>query len=323
MLIMRIYNTQSDPLKPKFWASGVYIKAKFKGSYCEIIFNDEEQYGKDHNIFDVSIDGREPERIRSFGKNNSVVVAQNLAGKEHTIEIVRDTEAKQGYTEFIGFRCEDLLPLPPKPARKIEFIGNSITCGFGNDISGFKCGEGEWYDHHNANKSYGPFTARALNAQYHLSSHSGIGMIHSCCNMKIVISDIYEYLNLYEGPAKWDFTQYIPDVVTICLGQNDGVQDSVEFCEAYKNFISIVRGHYPDAQIVLLTSPMGDSLLTATIKNYLRGIVNDVKASGDLKIDKFYFSRQYISGCDYHPDIEEHKMIAAELIPFLKEKMGW
>lgn len=313
----------SNPEKPKFWASGVYIKAKFKGSFCKIIFTDEVLWGKEHNIFDVIIDERSPLRIRSFGKENSVVVAQNIPGNEHTITIVKDTEAKQGYTEFIGFVCDSLLPLPPKPERKIEFIGNSITCGFGNDQSGLKCGEGEWYDHHTADLSYGPLTARALNAQYHLSSYSGIGMVHSCCDLDMVISDVYENTDLNKGNNKWNFSKYVPDLVTVCLGQNDGVQDSVKFCDAYKKFIGTVRGHYPDAQIILLTSPMGDSLLTSTLKNYLSGIVTDLQKAGDNKVDRFSFCRQYISGCDYHPDLKEHRMIADELIPFLRNKMNW
>ncbi len=81
----------------------------------------------------------------------------------------------------------------------------------------------------------------------------------------------------------WDFRQYQPDLVTICLGQNDGVQDSVIFCSAYIQLITRIRSVYPLAKIVCLTSPMGDERLTAVLKNYLSGITRVVNAHGDKK----------------------------------------
>jgi putative lipase involved disintegration of autophagic bodies len=62
-------------------------------------------------------------------------------------------------------------------------------------------------------------------------------------------------------PWQWDFTNYQPDVVTVCLGQNDGVQDSTIFCSAYVNFLKRMRSYYPTAQIILVTSSDGGSVI--------------------------------------------------------------
>jgi hypothetical protein len=46
----------SDPDKPRFWSSGVYIAAKFHGTNCKIILNDEVLYGSYHNYIEVIVD---------------------------------------------------------------------------------------------------------------------------------------------------------------------------------------------------------------------------------------------------------------------------
>jgi lysophospholipase L1-like esterase len=246
-----------------------------------------------------------------------------LKNGRHTITIYKNTEANIGYLEFIGFKCKKLLPLPVKPKRKLEFIGNSITCGTGVDQSVVPCGKGKWHDQHNAYMSYGPRIARALNAQYHISAYSGIGLIHSCCNIATTMPEIFDKVNMRDNTIPWDFKSYQPDVVTICLGQNDGIQDSVKYTSAYVKFIETIRNHYPKAEIICLTSPMADARLTATMKNYLTGIVMYLNKKGDKGVDKFFFSRSWNNGCDGHPDLNDHEAIAGVLESFLKKKMKW
>jgi len=312
----------SDPRKPRFWASGVYIKAKFKGRGCKIVINDEERWGTFHNYLEVVIDGV-ASRIQTSGKTNTIKVAAGLSEGYHTILICKDTESSIGYLEFLGFICEGILPPDPEPERKLEFIGNSITCGVGMDQSEIKCGAGVWHDQHNAYFAYGPVIARKLNAQWFLSSYSGIGLVHSCCNINFTMPEVFGNMNFAPEGNSWNFSRYTPDAITICLGQNDGIQDSLTFCTAYVSFIKSIRAKYPMAHIICLTSPMGDEKLTSVLKRFLSAIVNNLNEQGDLKVHKFFFSNSYKNGCDSHPDMEQHQQIASELEPFLKELMKW
>ena len=132
--------------------------------------------------------------------------------------------------------------------------------------------------------SYGPLTSRSLHAQWQLSAVSGIGMIHSCCNMTITMPQVFDKINMRDDSIAWNFKLYTPDVVTICLGQNDGIQDSATFCNAYIHFIQTIRKKYAKADIICLTSPMGDTSLTAVLKNYLNSIVTALNKRGDKKI---------------------------------------
>jgi hypothetical protein len=312
----------SDPLLPRFWQPGVYFAIQFTGPSCEVIVKDEVLWGKNHNYLEVVVDGV-AKRIQTRSAQDTILVASGLAEGAHSLLVVKNTEANIGYLELVGIRCNSLLEPLPKPERKMEFIGNSITCGTGSDMAGVPCGKGEWHDQHNAYMSYASLTARALQAQYHLSAVSGIGLMRSCCNMDIIMPAVFDKVSMRNNEIVWDFNRYQPAVVSICLGQNDGVQDSALFCDNYIAFIRQLRSHYPDAVFVCLTSPMGDSALTAFMKKTLSTVVERVKSTGDQKIAAYFFSRSYTSGCDYHPDLNEQQLIAEELTGFIKQLMKW
>ena len=313
----------SNPQQPRFWNPGVYITAKFKGSKCEILVNDQVLYGNNHNYLEIIIDGKNPYRIQLKDKVNVLQVPERLSDTEHTVMICKDTESNIGYLDFIGFNCEQLLPLPSKPKRKIEYFGDSITSGTAMDLSVIPCGQGQWYDQHNAYMSYGARTSRNLNAEWQISALAGVGLVHSCCNMKVVMPQIYDKVNLYNDSVKWNFKEYQPDVVTICLGQNDGPQDSTLYCGTYLKLINNIRQHYPKADIVCLTSPMADNTLTPILKKYITSITAYENSTGDKKVSKYFFSRQYHNGCGGHPDMAEHELIANELTAYIKQLKNW
>lgn len=311
----------SDRAAPRFWSPGVVVRWRFRGSSCRVIIRDQELYGKTHNYVEIAVEGRPPVRVQTKGKQDTLVVEGGGPG-DHVVRLCKDTGSGIGWLEMVGVLAEGLLPPPALPTRKIECIGNSITAGAGMDGSEIPCGKGEWYDQSNAWMSYGALTARMLDAQWHLTAVAGIGLVHSW-GMGIVMPQVFDKMDQRDDSGYWDLRRYVPDVVTICLGQNDGVQDSTLFCAAYVRFIGDLRRSYPRAEIVCLTSPMGDKTLTDVQKRYLGGIVAAVRATGDERVSSYFFSRQYSHGCGGHPDLEEHGRIAGELTAYLKKLMDW
>jgi len=323
----------SNPKLPRFWDPGVVVRIHFRGNQCRIVVHDQVPYDKDHNYVVVVVgDNAAVYRMKLKGHSDTLTVWGNGKMKsggegpdaegDHVVTVCKATEGI-GWLELAGVYTETLLAAPPLPDRKIECIGNSITCGFGNDMTGIPCGKGEWYDQHNAWMSYGALTARALNAQWHLTAVSGIGLIHSCCKMSITMPEVYDRMDSRGSQGNWDFARYQPDVVTVCLGQNDGIQDSATFCGAYVKFIQRLREVYPKTQIVLLTSPMGDAQLTAALHRYIVGVITAIRGSGDAAISGFTFSKQWTHGCAAHPDIGDDLEISQELTGYLKKLMGW
>lgn len=315
----------SDPTKPKFWASGVYVQLNFSGNSFELEIEDEMRYGKVLNYLQVQIDDQRPYRLQLKAKQNRLVLASKLKNGKHTITICKNTEAENGYIAFVGFRCQQLLPPPVQSKRRMEFIGDSITCGFGADESTIKCTDpkANWYDQHNAWYAYGPTTARNLGAQWQVSAVSGIGLIHSCCDKKIVMPQVYDKIDLSDSNLTWDFKRYQPDVVTVCLGQNDGVQDSVKFCTAYVSFAQRLRGYYPKAKLVFLTSPMADAKLKSVLVNYLTAVKAELNRKGEHNLGTYFFTKRAVSGCGSHPSLAEQQQMAGELTVYLKKTMKW
>ncbi len=313
----------SNPNLPRFYAPGVYISLSFSGNVCELILNDEELYGKNHNYVSYILDDLPAKKIKLTKAKNVLNLGSGLGNGKHRLTICKATESGIGFLEFGGISCVKLLEPHARPLRKIEFIGNSITSGTGSDLT-IPCGSTQdWYDQHNAYLSYGPLTARKLNAQWQLTSVSGIGLVQSCCNMKLLMPDVYDKINLRDNAIPWDFSKYQPDVVTVCLGQNDGIQDSILFCNAYVAFLGKLRAVYPKASLVCLTSPMaGDGLLKVQ-KSYLKAVVAYLNKGEDQNVSTFFFSRRWDKGCGGHPRLDEHQDIAAELSAGIRKIKGW
>lgn len=313
----------SDPLLPRFWQPGVYISFSFKGDNCEVILNDEVLWGNSHNYIELVVDGKEY-RLQMKGKSDTISLSPYISGGVvHSAIVCKNTEANIGYLELAGIRCRELVKPPAKPLRKIEFIGNSITCGMGNDDSEIPCGKRNWYDQHNAWLSYGALTARNVNAQYHLSSVSGIGLMHSCCNMDVIMPTVFDKVSMRNNAIQWDFANYQPEVVTVCLGQNDGVQDSAAFCANYISFMRQLRQYYPTTTFILLSSPMADEKLRNFLRQSISAVRSQLLQAGDNKIFTHVFEKQFIGGCDAHPSKAEHKQIATELTTAIKNIMNW
>lgn len=328
----RVDRTVADA--PRQWAAGAYFTFAFDGTGCEIDINDQNIYGNGYNYLEVIVDGGAPVRFATQGVRNTIIIGKaqcadgdtavnvvalhaDLPKGYHTVMVVRDTETGMGYTELAAIRTTGISQWTPAATFKMEFIGNSITCGAEAYLYLVPYGEGTWYDRHRAYESYGARTARALGAQWALTSVSGIGLIHSCCDMTVVMPQVYDKVALSTNEVDYDFG-YTPDVITICLGQNDGIQDSTAFCTAYVEFVGKLHQYYPEARFVLLSSPMANDELTLFMKRMLPAVAAQANADGDCKISCFFFSRSYNSGGGGHPDMAEHALIADELTEYLK-----
>ncbi len=324
----------SNPKKPKLSNAGAYFEAKFKGNTCEILLEDQE-LKDNHNYISAVIDGKYLGRIKMEKNKTKYGIAKNLKNTSHTLLICKATESQIGYVEFSGIRCVEILPLKKDLKRKIEFIGNSITCGMGLDTSEIPCGTAQWFEQHNAYLAYGPLVARELQSDWLLSSVSGIGIVRNWNSPGPVMPDVYDnlYLNT-DSSVVWEAKRYIPDLISICLGTNDFSDgdgpspreevDSSEFVNKYILFVKYIRNRYPQAKICCLTSPMLSGKKSTKLKNYLTAVLDHMQQTGEDKdIYMFVFPHTYVSGCGEHPVKEEHQKMANELLPFFKKVMGW
>jgi lysophospholipase L1-like esterase len=332
----------SNPKAPRFAWSGISIKAAFEGSHCQVILHDFAS-GTDidgqpnANYYNFIIDNKKIQVIKCDKEGKQIYNVESLSDTIHTIEIFKRTEASVGESEFRGFilaKGKKLLSLPAAQAsRRMEFIGNSITCGYGNEGDDEKCPFSPRTE--NNYMAYGAITARKLNAEYVAVPFSGKGLTRNFDEgTNEIMPQLYDRIFPANPDKKWDFKKYTPDVVVINLGTNDFAKsnpDSVKFVNAYINFIGKIRSNYPNAHIVCVSGsmmsdnwPQGAKSLT-TIQNYIKSVIRQMDVKEDKKVYTFSISSQGSLGygCDWHPNIAQHKKNAAELTAFIKEKVGW
>ncbi|WP_281336768.1 SGNH/GDSL hydrolase family protein [Flavobacterium eburneipallidum] len=307
------------------------ISFDFKGNSCSISL----QSLVDHqNYVSLELDGKYIGRIRiEKGEAKSFPITVTEKKNTHHLAIYKATEAANGGVLFAGTTAQLIESTAPKNKKKIELIGDSITCGFGNDATTIPCGTGDWFDQHNAYLAYGPVLSRALNLDFVLSSVSGYGMYRNWNDehlLEPIIPDVYENLYLNTDKSKlYDF-KFQPDLVSICLGTNDlsdgdGKKPRLPFNEEkyvsnYIEFIKTVYKHAPNTRIVVLNSPMvsGDRNVTLVkcLKKVIQAFENDTIHK---KIELFEFQPMIPKGCGYHPDMNDDKIMAEQLIPFFKK----
>jgi lysophospholipase L1-like esterase len=249
---------------------------------------------------------------------------------EYQILICKDTQHLVGGINFYGFWCESLYSATELPARKIECYGESATTGscmvFGTPCTLANNGA-NWDAASSAYLSYGAVAARALNAQWQITAEGGIGLIQSCCSKGYTLPDVYDRLDLNNAAVKWDFTRYVPDVVTICLGSNDGGTKVAlpAFKYKYVEFINTLRSKYPNASIICVTTPAVGSYLVDLEKAVLARMVDSINTAGVNNQYWLELPHDQTNGCTglSHPSETEQATTASVLEAFIRQKMGW
>lgn len=311
-------------------SSAVHFGFGFSGKECSVFAYINNTTG--HNYLQYELDGKYQKRIKVEGNSRQPVVITASTGGTHTVWIYKATEAQTGpvFIEKITGKNVHALKNPDAPV--IEFIGNSITCGAAADASEIPCGTGEYHDHHNAYYAYGPRVARALGSNYIVSSVSGIGIYRNWNSNGPAMPQVYEKTDFQDSSQRlWNFNTYKPAIVSIALGTNDFSNgdgkkerlpfDSATFVNNYVKFVQLVKSKYREAQIALLSSPMMNGGRRLTLQNCLTAIKESVDAlyPSGKPVVLFFFTPMKARGCSGHPSVEDHAILADELIPFFKK----
>lgn len=316
----------SDQAGPKFAWSATTIKANFSGTDISVNLKSSGD-----NWFNVIIDGQVKTPINvSASTSNPIKLASGLGWGDHTLELVKRTEGQTGDVQLSGFSVEggQLLPPPAYSDRRIEFIGDSITCGYGNE--GTDKNQSFTTKNENASLAYGTVTAKLLNADQITVAWSGKGMIRNYGgDTTDPLPAVYDRILPFSAYPKWDTGKWDPQVVVINLSTNDysvGVPERTAFVNAYVNFVKKIRGQYPAAHIYCAIGPMlwGEGLDSA--RDYISGLVNQFQSAGDTKVHFIEFPGQDGSlgyGEDWHPSAATHAVMAEQLAGQIKKDLNW
>lgn len=253
------------------------------------------------------------------------------------VRVMKFSEAAFGYAGLKTLEIDgDLKVVEPVETTgenhplKLEFIGDSITCGYGI--------EGVWEkdtfttQQERPDKAYAFLTAKALGAQVQLCSWSGIGLISNYVDPETVnlpdthwlmqanwpYTDKSLSLRLGLEPEVWDGSRYESDVLVIHLGTNDlswvrGLEERrLEYVAQLRQLIEAVHRRSPKAKIVCCLGIMGEAL-----NDSVKEAVELFKKDFPKTCAEFLpFTQQLESdgiGADWHPSAVTHKKAAEKL----------
>ncbi len=311
---------KTNPQSYLFVYPGTMIKAQFTGSSIAMDMKPGSGY------FEVVVDGLNPHKIY-VGPNDSIVtLASGLGEGLHDVEVNLVYEGYQARPEFRGFVLPEGTKLGAKPALpelKLEFIGNSMTCGYGNEAPDQTYPFADSTENHYF--TYAAIVARTLGAQEMCVARSGIGVYRNYAgnDKPNTMTRWYDYTCILDSTQRWDFKQYRPDIICVNLGTNDLSTKGYDINEYERYYLAFIRHLHevqPQARIVALTGCLlgGEPLVQQ--KEVLDRVGTIVRAEG-VPYHRFDMSTHDGSlgyGASYHPSMRQHYKMATELTPFLR-----
>ena len=340
----------SDPEKQKKAERGVI------GIYVTEIKNAKEYKGTSF-WENFPEEGVEPVRIELTKQENECVLFESPVEKTVVIKVLKLSECAFGYA---GLKKLDIKGVPTYAALrqaqgvgrsatlpslqsklaaafpKIEFIGDSITCGYGL--------EGIWEKdtftttQERPDKAYAFLTARALGAEFQLCSWSGIGITSNYVDPATIFlpdtswlmpacwpyTDKKGQLRLKQEPEVWDSSKFPPDIVVINLGTNDiswvrGMEERrLAYVAGLRQLMEAVHRRSPDAKICCCLGIMGQELCDS-VKEACKLFSKDFPGV-PVKAVKFDIQKEEDGiGADWHPSAVTHRKAAKKLTAALRE----
>ena len=327
--------------------SGSYIEFTFRGIRAAVILK-SSGYGNSPELLAqaaVIIDGDEENPVRFTlipDAECRYCLFSSATPQTVTLRLVKMSEAKFAKMAVVGFEVECEEGGEPRPTlpkkRQIEFVGDSITCGYGNE--GVLNRDLFRTSQENPLKAFAILTAGKLGADYELCCWSGIGVISGYVSPDVdtpsdtwLMPMIYPYTdaavcNAMKLPReRWEIRDCggrRPDIVVVNLGTNDssytrGIPERVErFRKQYYEFLTDIRKRNPESQIVCILGVMGTELCPVVrecVETFARNYSDDRIAFLEMDVQK----PRDGTGTDFHPSLTTHRKMANVLAAYLEQ----
>jgi len=329
--------------------SASFVSFRFNGrrASASIISNPGSFPAECHAWIAVYInESKNPEsRIELKEDRQDIVLYESREAREVTITIMKYTEP--GFAvcgiEYIETDTDTLLTPPAKKERRMQIIGDSITCGYGveGDIKRLEFRTSE----ENPAKAYSVMAAEELGADFEIVAWNGKGVISSYIDENEDIPDrswllpmLYKYTDAgcskyyFNEPQEewelWEHSRFEPGIITIYLGTNDASytrgnkEREDEFLEGYTKFLEYIHNVHPEAAILCMLGTMDQSLCPVVKK-----AVDIFRQSHrTCNISYLHLPMQLDGdglGTFWHPVYATHKKATELITKHIRHMMDW
>ena len=320
--------SMANPKAPAFSWTGVSVRVRFTGPSISVRLRDT------YNRYTVLIDGIERGLLEARAEQEEYPLAPNLGEGTHELQLIKRHESNFTKAEFLGVRLSDRHTLQPPPARsmlRMEFIGDSYVACYGCELNRREGDDQDYRRFTNVSRSFGSLVAKHYGAEAMVNAYSGKGLVRNASSDTSgrTFAAYYER-TLHVGEDlgwprdAWSFSSWVPRLVVIHLGINDFVGKTTQpasqdaFVERYAQFLQALRGRYPGAKFVLMSTtdwPYG--LLRPAVEK----VIQRQTAAGHQDTTHLHYDMQG-DALHWHPSVKQHEYIAARLIELIdREKL--
>jgi len=286
----------SNPSVPWVYWQGSSIIVNFKGTGISIDIDSGSSTGQ----YRVVIDGVvEAGRRRFLSSRASYVLASDLPDGVHKLEIMKENNS--GKSSFYGFEVTGagLVTPPQRPSLRIDFYGDSNTCGSSNYNEKNSGDMGTYY-------AFPAMVTRMLGVEMNNQSVGGARLDNKGDNS--VRSFIFS--QDYDNQDSNYRSGFDPHIIVINAGAND-IYDAKknEIKNRYKNVVADLRTVYgPDPHIVLFN---GYGWSPDEPANYTREVLAEFVSEGenDVSICLFPWLWEQWHGCQYDYSGQAHVLV--------------
>ncbi len=304
---------------------GTYFETKLSGGNLAVKLSETGT-----SYYNVFVDGSLHRVVKACGKDTVIDFVLGAGRGVHNLRIQKRTEGEFGKTtihRFILPASGALQSAGIERSRHIEFIGNSLTCGYGTE--GKHRDEPFKLETENCNLSFSTIVARYFDADYTLVAHSGRGAVRnygdsvrvSAVTMREKMLQTFD-----EGSTEqWNFKTYTPDLVVINLGTNDFSVEpkpfKSEFVASYTKMLKQVREHYGQVPILCIYC----CTIPAPVYDFYEAALAEMNDKNIhlLRLPDGLFNTETDYGAVWHPNYSGQRKMAMEIIPVVSTLTGW
>ena len=297
----------------RFGWPGIYFESRFRGTGVVVAAESASEYLR------VRVDGAE--RAVLIRPGTVRLTISGLAPGEHVVRLDKMTESQEGGGRFLGFLpIAGDVPLPPPAARarRIEFVGDSFTVGYGNASHGRTCTRPEVHDYTDTGGAWSALVGARLDADYRINAYSGIGVVRNYGGAMPGQSMPTFYDRLIPGdaaPLEQNAGDWRPQLIVVSLGGNDfstplhageawADQSALraDWRNKYVAFVRRLMARQPQARFLL----MGHDPFFADVEL----VAAELNRNAARPVLTLHYGGLELTGCDYHPSLADHRAVA-------------
>ena len=274
--------------------------------------------------FNVRIDGEPFTVLQTWGAPSYELFLPDA--EPHTVTLTRRQGPAWGVTRLLGVALPAggrLLPMPD-PDKLVEFVGDSLTVGYGVEAQVPACEGLRPYE--NASKSYASVAAARLGVDAHLVAASGHGLVRNWGEP--APSSAEAMSTLYRRTVRSRVGDWTParraDAVVVRLGANDyspgPAPDAEQIARGYLGLLTSIRAlHGEYVPIFVLGDPM-----YVDARNAAWATAQASHAAGHQEVHFVELPRPGEDvGCDGHPGERSQRLAGEALAAAMRDKLGW